>query len=53
VRHRWFRKFVHLNREHGQPFCVGCGRCSQQCTAGISLVDVINSVIAEAKEKVA
>jgi len=53
VRHRWFRKFVHLNREHGQPFCVGCGRCSQQCTAGISLVDVINSVIAEAKEKIA
>jgi len=53
VRHRWFRKFVYLNREHGQPFCVGCGRCSQQCTAGISLVDVINSVVAEAKEGVA
>lgn len=53
VRHRWFRKFVYLNRERGQPFCVGCGRCSQQCTAGISLVDVINSVAAEAKEGVA
>ena len=53
VRHRWFRKFVYLNREHGRPFCVGCGRCSQQCTAGISLVDVINSVVAEAKEGVA
>lgn len=53
ARHRWFRKFVYLNREHGQPFCVGCGRCSQQCTAGISLVDVLNSVIAEAKERVA
>ncbi|MCJ7822041.1 MAG: 4Fe-4S dicluster domain-containing protein, partial [Armatimonadetes bacterium] len=53
VRHRWFRKFVYLNREHGKPFCVGCGRCSQQCTAGISLVDVINSVVAEAKEGVA
>ncbi len=53
ARHRWFRKFVYLNREHGQAFCVGCGRCSQQCTAGISLVDVINSIIAEAKERVA
>lgn len=53
VRHRWFRKFVYLNQEHGQAFCVGCGRCSQQCTAGISLVDVANSVIAEAKERVA
>jgi sulfhydrogenase subunit beta (sulfur reductase) len=53
VRHRWFRKFVYLLREHGMPFCVGCGRCSQACTAGISLVDVLNSVLAEAREGVA
>lgn len=53
VRHRWFRKFVYLNQEKQTPFCVGCGRCSQQCTAGISLVDVINSVVLEAKEGVA
>ena len=50
VRHRWFRKFVYLLREHGMPFCVGCGRCSQACTAGISLTDVINAVVAEARE---
>jgi len=53
VRHRWFRKFVYLAQEHGRPFCVGCGRCSKQCTAGISLVDVVNSVLAEAREEVA
>jgi len=53
VRHRWFRKFVYLLREHGQPFCVGCGRCSSACTADISLVDVMNSVLAEAREEVA
>jgi sulfhydrogenase subunit beta (sulfur reductase) len=53
VRHRWFRKFVYLLREHGQPFCIGCGRCSSACTAGISLVDVMNSVLAEAREEVA
>jgi sulfhydrogenase subunit beta (sulfur reductase) len=53
VRHRWFRKFVYLLREHGEPFCIGCGRCSQACTAGISLVDVLNSVVAGAKEGVA
>jgi sulfhydrogenase subunit beta (sulfur reductase) len=53
VRHRWFRKFVYLLREHGEPFCVGCGRCSSACTAGISLVDVMNSVLAEAREEVA
>ncbi len=51
VRHRWFRKFVYLQREHGVPFCVGCGRCSKSCTADISLVDVLNSVLAQAKEK--
>jgi sulfhydrogenase subunit beta (sulfur reductase) len=53
VRHRWFRKFVYLLREHGRPFCVGCGRCSQACTAGISLVDVINAAASEAREGVA
>ncbi len=53
VRHRWFRKFVYLLREHGMPFCIGCGRCSQECTAGISLVDVLNSVIAEARKDIA
>lgn len=53
VRHRWFRKFVYLLREHGRAFCIGCGRCSKACTAGISLVDVLNSVLAQAREEVA
>lgn len=52
VRHRWFRKFVYLLREYGQAFCVGCGRCSHACTAKISLVDVINAVVAEARGSV-
>jgi len=48
VRHRWFRKFAWLHREFGVPFCVGCGRCTQECTANISWVDVLNTVAAEA-----
>jgi sulfhydrogenase subunit beta (sulfur reductase) len=48
VRHRWFRKWVYLNREYGFPFCVGCGRCTQECKADISWVDVLNTVVAEA-----
>lgn len=48
VRHRWFRKYAWLFREFGVPFCVGCGRCTQQCTANISWVDVLNTVAAEA-----
>jgi len=51
VRHRWFRKFVYLLREQGMPSCIGCGRCSKSCTAGISLVDVLNSVIDEARKE--
>ena len=49
VRHRWLRKFAYLNREYGQPFCTGCGRCTQACTADIDLTEVLNSIIAEDK----
>jgi sulfhydrogenase subunit beta (sulfur reductase) len=48
VRHRWFRKWAYLNREFGFPFCVGCGRCTQQCKADISWVNVLNTVVGEA-----
>ena len=51
VRHRWFRKFVYLNREYGSPFCVGCGRCSQACTANIGLVEVLNAAVDEARKE--
>lgn len=47
VRHRWLRKFEYLHREYGRPFCTGCGRCTQACTADISLTDVLNEIIAE------
>lgn len=47
VRHRWLRKFAYLNREYGRPFCTGCGRCSQACTARIDWTGVLNKVIAE------
>ena len=49
VRHRWLRKFAFLNREYGRPFCTGCGRCTQACTADIDLTEVLNSVIAQDK----
>ena len=52
VRHRWFRKFAYLNREYGRPFCTGCGRCTQACTAGIDWTGVLNEVIAEDRGEV-
>jgi len=49
VRHRWLRKFAYLNRRYGRPFCTGCGRCTQACTADIGLTEVLNEIIAEDK----
>jgi sulfhydrogenase subunit beta (sulfur reductase) len=35
-RHRFMRKAAYLNKKLGGPACVGCGRCSVACTAGIA-----------------
>jgi NAD-dependent dihydropyrimidine dehydrogenase PreA subunit len=45
VRHRMSRKFSYITDEKGRPFCVGCGRCVRQCTAKISIVDVMNALL--------
>jgi formate hydrogenlyase subunit 6/NADH:ubiquinone oxidoreductase subunit I len=45
VRHRMSRKFAYITDEKGRPFCVGCGRCVRQCTAGINIVDVMNALL--------
>jgi formate hydrogenlyase subunit 6/NADH:ubiquinone oxidoreductase subunit I len=45
VRHRMSRKFSYITDEKGRPFCVGCGRCVRQCTANISIVDVMNALL--------
>lgn len=51
-RHRIFRKFKYISDETGQPWCVGCGRCVEHCTAGISIVNIVNRLIGD-YEKVA
>ncbi len=45
VRHRMSRKFAYIMDEKGRPFCVGCGRCVRQCTAGINIADVMNALL--------
>jgi sulfhydrogenase subunit beta (sulfur reductase) len=35
-RHRFMRKATYLNEKLGGPACVGCGRCSEACTADIA-----------------
>jgi hypothetical protein len=46
-RHRVFRKFKYLSEETGQPWCVGCGRCTALCTAHISIVSIVNHLVAD------
>jgi sulfhydrogenase subunit beta (sulfur reductase) len=44
LRHRLSHKFRYQVEMMGQASCVGCGRCSDACIAGINLVDVLNNL---------
>jgi len=46
-RHRVYRKFKYISDETGEPWCVGCGRCTMNCTAGISIVNIVNRLVNE------
>lgn len=43
-RHRFFRKYKYLWDKHKRTACVGCGRCSRECLAGIRPVEVLNGL---------
>ena len=44
-KHRFYRKFRYLTTKYGgSAFCVGCGRCAQQCPAEISIVEIANKL---------
>ncbi|MBF0624441.1 MAG: 4Fe-4S dicluster domain-containing protein [Magnetococcales bacterium] len=45
-RHRVRRKFQYLGARHGgDSFCIGCGRCGRQCTAGIDIFAIVTDLI--------
>lgn len=50
-RHRVHRKFKYLSDATGQPWCVGCGRCTAYCTAGISIVEIVNRLVRDAERE--
>ncbi len=51
-RHRIFRKFKYISDTTGQPWCVGCGRCTAECPAGISIVGIVNRLISDHEQTV-
>lgn len=46
-RHRVFRKFKYISESTGEPWCIGCGRCTAYCTADISIVNIVNRLVAD------
>jgi len=47
VRNRYYHKQEAFVREFGQPSCVGCGRCIENCPTGINVVEVFQHVRGE------
>lgn len=47
MRHRIYRKFKYISDITGEPWCVGCGRCTIFCPAGISIVDIVNRLVSD------
>lgn len=52
-RHRVYRKFKYISDKTDEPWCVGCGRCTASCTAGISIVEIVNRLVNDYDKKVA
>ncbi len=47
TRHRLYRKFKYITEKSGRLQCVGCGRCTKYCPAGISMTGIVNDLINE------
>jgi sulfhydrogenase subunit beta (sulfur reductase) len=48
-RHRVLRKFKYLSDDTEESWCVGCGRCTAACTAGISIAGIVNRLVGDAE----
>ena len=51
IRHRIYRKFKYISDVTGKSSCVGCGRCTAYCPAGISITDIVNRLVSDYDKK--
>lgn len=51
TRHRLYRKFKYITEHSGDLHCVGCGRCSRYCPAGIDIIEIINNLILDYEDQ--
>ncbi len=49
LRNRFYDKFYYTVERKGDVYCVGCGRCIENCPVGVDITEVINGVL-EVKE---
>lgn len=47
IKNKIFSKFYTYKNKFGMPMCVGCGRCIDNCSEGISLVNIVNELSEE------
>ena len=52
LRHRVFRKGKFILERTGKSGCVGCGRCSTHCVAGISILETFQQIADEARAEI-
>jgi ferredoxin len=50
MRQRIMHKFNYFVKNYGKSFCVGCGRCVQECPVNLDIRDVIEAISTRKRE---
>ncbi|UCB61233.1 MAG: 4Fe-4S dicluster domain-containing protein [Candidatus Bathyarchaeota archaeon] len=51
MRQRIMHKFNYFVKTHGESFCVGCGRCIQECPVNLDIREVVGAISALPTDK--
>jgi CheY-like chemotaxis protein/heterodisulfide reductase subunit C len=51
LRHRMNRKYLYETAAYGKCSCVGCGRCTRACVAGIDIKQAVNALAERHREQ--